>query len=162
MGILDQRLTELRRIHARGVQDKGFADALARILGEAPPIERVQLGGRRYANVAREGQPAASRPPRDLAEIMEFQQEDLRILKRQLDETIQAFRAVLPFADRHEFAALILSGRQGFSDKIQQSVDLIGTFTRFYTRSCMPTIDATMQIYPAGLGWLRDRQRNPG
>jgi hypothetical protein len=159
MGELDRLMGELIEIHHQGKPDPTFAEALGKILADARGFERVSLAGRRYANVAQDTTAAPPRNPRDLAEIMAMQQADLRVLKKQLDGTIGAFRAVIPLADRHEFAALILSGRQGFGDKIQQSVDLLGTFGRFYTRSCMTTIDATMQAYPAGLTWLRDSQR---
>jgi hypothetical protein len=76
-----------------------------------------------------------------------------------MDETIEAFRSVLPYAEKGEFAAMMLSGRHGFADKIQQSVDLMGIYGRYYTSTCMATIAATMQAYPAGLEWLKDGER---
>lgn len=159
MARLDNELAALQEVHRRGKEDPVFAEALGRILRDAPPIERVSLSGRRYSNVAASS-PTAQRPkPVSLADIMEQQRQDLAIVRKQMDETIIAFKSVLPLADRGEFAALILSGRLGFSDKIQQSVDLMGTFGRFYTKGCSATIDATMQIYPKGLGWLRDSQQ---
>ncbi len=156
MAALDGDLAALQAIAARGKEDPAFADALARILKDAPPVERVSLSGRRYSNIASTAPVAARAKPASLADIMAQQHEDLAIVRKQMDDTIVAFRAVIPLADKGQFAALILSGRQGFSDKIQQSVDLIGTFSRFYTRGCSATIDATMQIYPKGLGFLKD------
>jgi hypothetical protein len=158
LATLDKELAALQEIHKQGKEDPAFAEALTRILRDAPALERVSLSGRRYSNVARDAVKDARPKARSLAELMSQQREDLGIVRKQLDETIVAFRQVLPLADRGEFAALILSGRQGFSDKIQQSVDMIGTFSRSYTRGCSATIDATMQIYPKGLGWLRRSQ----
>jgi hypothetical protein len=155
---VDQKMGELIAIHQRGKLNPTFNASLVRILREAPTFERVDLSGRRYSNVA--GKTATNlKNPKTLLEIMESQRVGVRAVKKQLDETIQAFRAVIPLAERHEFAALILSGRHGFADKIQQSVDLMGVLTQYYVRSCMTTIDATMQAYPAGLEWLKDTQR---
>jgi len=158
MAMLDKGLAALEDVHKRGKEDAAFAEALARILADAPALERVSLSGRRYSNVAKQTAAAPGPKPKSLADIMAQQREDLAIVRKQMEETIVAYKAVLPLADKGEFAALILSGRQAFSDKIQQSVDLIGTFSRSYTRGCAATIDATMQIYPKGLGWLRDTQ----
>jgi hypothetical protein len=157
MGRLDQLMGELIAIDRKGKLDPSFAGALGKILKDARGFERPSLQGRRYSNVARDTAGPNMARPRNLAEIMTMQREDLQAIRRQMD----AFRSVLPLAERNEFAALILSGRQGFSDKIQQSVDLITAFGRFYTQSCMTTIDATMQAYPAGLRWLKDpKKRN--
>ena len=159
MATLDKEIAALQEVHQRGKEDPTFVESLARILRDAPALERVSLSGRRYSNVAKQAAELPRAKPASLADIMQQQREDLAIVRKQMEETIVAFKAVLPLAERGEFAALILSGRQGFSDKIQQSVDLIGTFGRSYTRGCSATIDATMQIYPKGLGWLRDSQR---
>lgn len=84
---------------------------------------------------------------------------DLGILKRQLDEMIDAFTTTLPLADRGEFASALLSGGFGFADKVQQSVCLLGVYNQFYIGRCMNTIDATMQVYPVGLQWLKQAQQ---
>lgn len=107
--------------------------------------------GLRYSNVP---SPRERRRIRNLLEIMEAQRSDLGVLREQLKDTIEAFRAVLPLADKHEFSALMLSGRLGFANKILQQVNLINVFSKFYTRTCLTTIDATMQTYPAGLEWV--------
>jgi hypothetical protein len=57
---------------------------------------------------------------------------------------------------------MMLSGRQGFADKIQQSVQLLGVFNRFYTTGCMASIAATMQVYPKGLQWLPHGEEESG
>lgn len=154
------KLDELIAIHKAGKLTREFEMALNKILSESRDDERVTLAWRRYANVAREGQPRiGSKPPRNLLAVMQAQKADLAVLRKQLDDTIQAFRTVIPYAERGEFAAMMLSGRHGFADKIQQSVDLLQVFGRFYTSKCMATIAATMHAYPAGLAWLRDSER---
>jgi hypothetical protein len=159
MSTLDQKLGELIALHRRSQPDQLFDQTTRKILNQQRPVERVSLRGLRYANVAR-GRGAPQQPqPRHLLEVMEMQQADLRLLKRQMDDTIAAFRAVIPLAERHEFAALILSGRHGFADKIQQSVHLTQVYANSYIQKCSATIDATMQIYPSGLGWLKDSQK---
>jgi hypothetical protein len=156
MAVLDGKLVELIAIHQRGVPDRLFDATTRKILREQTAVERVSLTGSRYSNVARGRRIRSAPQPRDLLEVMQMQRSDLSLLKKQLDGMIEAFRAVIPLADQHEFAALILSGRHGFADKIQQSVRLIGVYGQFYVRSCSATIDATMQIYPSGLKWLKD------
>jgi hypothetical protein len=49
------------------------------------------------------------------------------------------------------------------ADKVQQSVLFIGVYNQFYVVKCMSTMDATMQVYPSGLQWLKQAQqaRNP-
>ncbi len=161
---LDRKMGELSEILKSDSLDPTFAASLQRILNDHPPLERVSTTGVRFANIGQES--AAARPPqafgRSLADIMKSQRDDLEIVRRQLKETIEAFRVVLPAADKGEFAALMLSGRAGFADKIQEAVNQIQVFAQFYTRSCMTTIAATMQAYPAGLKWLKDSVQSKG
>jgi hypothetical protein len=152
---LDKKFGELIAIHGQGKLDKNFEKSLARILKQSDFEEQPSLEKLRYSNVAKEA--AGKKPPklRNLADIMQAQQASLQLVKRQLDETIGALRNVLPLAEKGEFSAMMLSGRHGFSDKVQQSVHLIGAYSQFYVRPCMATIDATMQSYPSGLEWLK-------
>lgn len=155
MGTLDERFKELISIHESGKLVPEFERSLNQVLAEHAAIERVSLQSR-YGNVARGQPPPMTSPGKDLGELMRNQREDLAVLRRQMKDTIEAYRAVLPVADKGEFAALMLSGRAGFADKIQQSVDMVGVFQKSYTRGCMTTIAATMHAYPAGLQWLKD------
>lgn len=155
MDQLAVRMTELIEAHAQYGDDPKFAAALSRILREADRLERVSMTGVRYSNIGGARGAMRSNRPKDLANMLQMQRNDLALLRKQMRDTLAEFAKVLPLADRGEFASLILSGRHGFSDRIQQSVDMLGTYTTFYTRSCMTTIDATMQVYPSGLGWLR-------
>ena len=155
---VDARLSELEAFHKKNIdrQDPAFAKSLEKIVRATTSFERTGLTGLRYSGSG--GAPAAkpSIVPLDLTTIMEAQREDLGIFTKQLEETIESLRGAIPAAERGEFAALMLSGRSGFADRILQSVNLLGVFSRFYTRSCLTTIDATMQSYPSGLRWLKD------
>jgi len=157
MEALDKRMDELIAIHKKGQSLRAFDASVAKILADMGPVERVNMKGLRYSNVPAGG-PEAKRKPRNLLEIMQAQRSDLAILREQLRLTIEAFRAVMPLAEKHEFSAMMLSGRAGFADKILQQVNLINVYSKFYTRTCLATIDATMQVYPKGLDWLKDSQ----
>ncbi|MGE0002430.1 MAG: hypothetical protein AB7F50_06430 [Fimbriimonadaceae bacterium] len=164
MDQLALRMTELIEAHKKYGDDPKFAAALGRILREAERLERVSTTGVRYSNIGGAKSAVRNNRPKDLANMLQMQRNDLALMRRQMHDTLDEFGKVLPLADKGEFASLILSGRHGFSDRIQQSVDMLGTYTTFYTRSCMTTIDATMQVYPSGLGWLREapRRQEPG
>lgn len=155
--VLDRQMGELTAVHEGHEVDPVFMRSLGKILAEHPPLERVTLRDVRYANVARMRQEAPPPPPlgKDLMVVIADQRHDLGLVTQQLQETVAAFRDVLPMAEKGQFAALMLSGRAGFADRIQQAVDLVETFAQFYSRSCMTTIAATMQVYPAGLEWLK-------
>jgi hypothetical protein len=160
MDALDQKMAELARIDASAKYNRAYQVALGKILRDSAGFERISLSGVRYANIAGRARPAMGKP-RTGAEILAIQRKDLGLMRKQLRDTVSAFKTMLPLADKGQFSALILSGRHGFSDKIQQSVDLIGTYTKSYTRGCMTTIDATMQAFPAGLKWLRMPDNSP-
>jgi hypothetical protein len=152
---LDKKFGELIAIHRKGKLNTNFEKSLERILKQANFQERPSLEKLRYSNVAKDAQQKAQPKLRDLLDIMESQRSALQLVKRQLDDMIGALRNVIPLAEKGEFAAMMLSGRHGFSDKVQQSVHLINVYSQFYTGPCMATIDATMQSYPSGLEWLK-------
>lgn len=156
MNDLDGKLVNLIALSKQSPQNATFQQALGKILVEWKAPERVTLSHARYANVGTSAHAEHWNNPKNLLEIMEAQRKDLDILRTQMKQTIEAFRSVIPLAEKHEFAAMMLSGREGFADKVQQSVDLVGRYGRFYTSSCMTTIAATMQAYPAGLEWIKD------
>ncbi len=155
MALLDRKMGELIAIHEKGKPVPEFGETLRKILEQGGPVPRVSLTGVRYANVARDQQQPPKDFPKDLASIMAAQRSDLQILKKQLDGMIAAFTDVMPLGEKGEFSAALLSGRHGFADKVQQSVYLTGVFVQFYVSTCMATIDATMQVYPKGLEWLK-------
>lgn len=154
MDQMQTKLDELVVIYKRGQPVKVFEDSVSKIYKEMDDIERVSLRGGRFSNIATGQKPPASARPTNLLEAMEAQRADLILLRKQLGETLDTFRAVVPLAEKKQFVPMMLSGRAGFSSKVQQAVHLLGVYSRFYMRTCMGTIEATMQAYPAGFDWL--------
>lgn len=155
MDALDRKMGELVAIHEKAKLVPEFGETLRKILEQGGPVPRVSLKGIRYANIARDQQQPPTDYPKDLASVMSAHRSDLKILKGQLDDMIRAFTDVMPLGEKGEFSAALLSGRHGFADKVQQSVYLTGVYVQFYVATCMATIDATMQVYPKGLEWLK-------
>jgi MYXO-CTERM domain-containing protein len=154
MDNLDRGLVTAIEIHKKGTEDPAFATSVTRIMGELRDFRRISLRGSRFSNVSASTPVVAPKRPTNLLEIMEAQREDLGLLRKQLVETIESFRAVIPLAEKKQFVPMMLSGRAGFSSKVQQSVDLLGEYSRSYSKGCMTTIEATMQVYPKGFDWL--------
>lgn len=156
MNVLDQKFAELIEIDGSGEKVKVYETALARILKEAPPFERIAARGARYANVGGT-RPVRLKPIRTSSDILLAQREDLQILRKGYAEAISALRDAIPLAERGEFVKVMLSGRNAFGDKMPKFTDMISAYERFNIRSCMATIDATMQVYPRGFEWLQNR-----
>lgn len=156
MVILDQKYAELIEIDKSGQKVKVYEEALAKILRESAPFERLSTQGVRYANVG-----GVKRPEvillKGLTDILGAQRDDLKILRTSFREAINALREAIPIAERGQFVPVMLSGRNAFGDKMPKFTDMMSAYERFNIRSCMATIDATMQIYPAGFEWLRKR-----
>jgi hypothetical protein len=154
MDILDRKLSELIEIDRSGKKVKIYEDALARILQESPQFERLSARGVRYSNAggAQRDQQTSLRSSTD---ILVAQREDLKILRTAYQEAINALREAIPLAEKSQFVPVMLSGRNAFGDKMPKFTDMISAYERFNIRSCMATIDATMQVYPAGFEWLQ-------
>ncbi len=157
MDKLYAKLDELRQINNSNEGLPEYEAALRRILRDHPALERVSLTEVRFANIARGKHLEEYKKPigSNLDELLANIQQDLSLLQKQFDETIIAFRAVLPVAEKGGVAALVLSGRAPFPEKVQQSADLMMVFAQYYNRACMATIAADMQVYPKGLEWLK-------
>lgn len=161
MKLLDARFGELLAIDAAGTEVPEFGEALEKILREERPFERVSLQGVRYANSGgrERDEPTPLKGSRD---ILLAQREDLRVLERKLAEVLDAYRSALPLAEKAQFVPVMLSGRNAFGDKMPQFTDMMSAYDRFVVRSCMKTIDATMQIYPTGWEWLEEQPAEGG
>jgi len=157
MDKLTEQFQKLRQINRDNRVIPEYEAALRRILRNHPPVERVSLRDARFANVARGTLREGNKKPvgSNLDEILGNIIQDLEIVKTQLDQTINAFRQVLPVAEQGGFAAMVLSGRAALPEKVLQSADMILVFAQFYNRACMTTIAADMQVYPKGLEWLK-------
>ncbi len=153
MAVLDQKFAELIDIDRSGQKVKVYEDTLAKILRQSAPFERLGTRGVRYANIAASKQNPPP-PIRNSADILVAQRQDLGILRTALQEAIAALREATPLAEKAQFVPVMLSGRNSFADKMPKFTDMISAYERFNIRSCMATIDATMQIYPAGFQWL--------
>jgi hypothetical protein len=155
---LDKRWDELEAIRKKGEIVKEFEEALAKLLAEEK-FERVSRKAKRFANVAEEKkeEKKAEAPLRSIEDLIKARKADLTILREQLKELIDEFKKVIPLAEKGEFASYILAGREGFSEKIQESVNLLLIYQRFYYKTSAATIAATMQVYPKGLQWLDKR-----
>jgi hypothetical protein len=157
MTVLDQKFAELLAIDQANKQVNTFENALAKLLAEAPPFERIGMPGTRYANIG--GGPKVAPPAlKSSSDILKAQRADLGILQKAAGEAIAAFREALPLTEKGEFVAVMLSGRNAFGDKMPKFADMISAYDRFNVRTCMATIDATMQVYPAGFEWLKKTQ----
>jgi hypothetical protein len=162
MDVFETRIKELRRIYNNNRVIPEYEIALRRILKNHGPLERVALSDVRYSNIARGTAKPEIRKPigSNMDEILAHIQADLSVVRTQLDQTIDAFETVLPMADQGGFAAMVLSGRAPFPEKIMQSADLIMVYAQFYNRACQATIAADMQTYPKGLEWLKKPSKN--
>jgi hypothetical protein len=152
-----EKVGELRQLNRTHELIPQYSEALARVLADHPPLERVTLRQARFSNIAA-GSLVRRRVERfgdDLDGVLASLQEDSVIVAKQLDETVAAFREVLPMAEQGGFAAMVLSGRAPLPEKVMQSSDLMMVFAHFYNRACQATIAADMHIYPKGLEWLK-------
>jgi len=155
MDVLAEKLTRLREIASKNPLIPEYVTALDRILKDHPPVERISLTESRFANVARGKKQHEASIGSNLDELLGNLIEDLDILRNQADQTIAAFRDVLPMAEQGGFAAMVLSGRAPLPDKVLQSADMTLTFAQFFNRACASTIAADMETYPKGLEWLK-------
>jgi hypothetical protein len=155
MDVLAAKLTQLREIAQKNPLIPEYVTALDRILKDHPPVERISLTESRFANIARGKKQHEASAGSNLDEVLRNLSEDLNILREQSDQTIQAFRDVLPMAEQGGFAAMVLSGRAPLPDKVLQSADMTLTFAQFFNRACAATIAADMEAYPKGLEWLK-------
>ena len=153
MVVLQQKYDRLLEVDQKGKKVDLFEKALGNILRQSKPFERMSLKGVRYANAAGVGE-QEQRPVLDSRSIITAQRDDLIILRKKFQEAIDALRQAIPLAENRQFVPVMLSGRNAFADKMPQFTDMISAFDRFNIRSCMATIDATMQVYPTGFEWL--------
>jgi hypothetical protein len=150
---LDVKLADVESFVSSKKVTPVFDTTVARLLREDRPIERLSATGVRYSEVS--GITSKDGVIEGIAGILAAQRADLRILTNKLDEVIAGLRDAIPLAEKGEFAAVMLSGRNVFGDKMPQFTDMISAYERLYVRTCMATIAATMQIFPRGFEWVR-------
>jgi hypothetical protein len=153
MAVLEGNLRDLRSLAATDDNVPEFEAAVTNILKGQKNVWRLSLQGVRYSDVA--GVSGTANPPIvGLTGIIDAQIEDIQILSNVLDEVISDLRDAIPLAEKGEFARVMLSGRNGFGDKMPQLTDMVYAYERLYVSTCMSTIQATMQVYPKGFEWL--------
>jgi hypothetical protein len=155
MDTLSAKLERLRQIEKTHPLVPEYVAALDKILKDHPPIERVSLSDSRFANVARGTKGHEGPLGSNLDDILQNLSEDLDVLKSQADQTVAAFRDVLPMAEHGGFAAMVLSGRAPFPERMLQSGAMTMTYARYFHTACAATIAADMETYPKGLEWLK-------
>jgi hypothetical protein len=126
---------------------------LGRVLREGQPLPRLTRTGVRYADAANLPKEEVSSVT-NTTSILSAWRADLKVLMSTLDEVIVGLRDAIPLAKKGEFAAVMLSGRNAFGDKMPQFTDMYSAYQRLYVRTVMATITTTMQVYPAGYQWL--------
>lgn len=156
MDALYAKFGDMRKIEREHKALPEHTAALERILKAYPPIERVSLTNSRFANVSQAGGVAVNYGPvgSNFDEMLANMQADLLILQKEYDQTIEAFEAVLPAAQKGGFAAIVLSGRAPLPERIMHSIDQTFVYVHSVDRACQASIAADMQVYPKGLEWL--------
>ena len=156
----DEAISQLQAVDKKGEKTKLHKETLERVLAEGRPMPRLSRTGVRYSDAAGVTVGKVS-PLRDTTDILAAWRIDLQILVSTLDEVIDGLRDAIPLAEKGEFAAVMLSGRNAFGDKMPQLTEMFSAYHRFYVRTVMATIITTMQVYPAGYEWLsKDWQAN--
>jgi hypothetical protein len=155
LGKLASRLEEQVKTEASAPKVPAFEQALSKVLAEAGTFERLDLHRARYANAGGSDKQPRSKQLTSLHDILVAQLEDVNALRPKLKQVIDGLRSATALADKSQFVPVMLSGRNAFADTMPQYSDLLSAFQRFSVRSCMTTIDATMQIYPQGVEWLK-------
>ena len=153
MGEFEQAIKELQAVDHKCEKVPEYEAALAKVLAEGRPLPRLSRTGVRFADAA--GLPTDRlKPIQGTSDILRAWQADLAVLSKTFDEVVVGLRDALPLAEKGEFAAVMLSGRNAFGDKNPQFTDMFSAYERMYTQTVLATINTTMQVYPKGYEWL--------
>jgi|GEM_PF-2611075 len=156
MDKFDVAVKELEKINNENERVKKWDDALKDILvNDAKSFERINYLGKRYADIGGVKKKKELRIT-NINGILGMWRSDLKILKTTLDQVIPGLRNAIPLAEKGDFAAVMLSGRNAFGDKNPQFTDMFSAYQRMYVSTVLSTIAATMQSYPAGYEWLNN------
>ena len=155
MDELDKAIKVLQVVDANCEKVEIFAATLERNLRESKSFPRLSKSGVRFADAA--GLPKDKISPlSSIADILSAWRNDLEIMAGTLDEVIAALQDSLPLAERGQFAAVMLSGRNAFGEKMPQFTDMFSAYQRLYVTTVLSTISTTMQVFPSGYEWLTD------
>ncbi|UWQ46866.1 hypothetical protein [Leisingera aquaemixtae] len=155
MDDLDEAIYVLQEADKKCGGTKSFNMAVERNLKDATDFHRLSTSGVRFSDAAGLSE-ANIAPMKSISDILSAWRVDLAILASTLDEVIVAMQDAMPLAEKGEFAAVMLSGRNAFGDKMPQFTDMLSAYQRFYVEAVLITINSTMQVYPDGLEWLTE------
>jgi hypothetical protein len=131
-----------------------FVEAVKRNLTESTAFPRLSNAGVRFSDAA--GLPNERISPMySIADILQAWKNDLGVMEKTLDEVVSAMKDAMPLAERGQFAAVMLSGRNAFGEKMPQFTNMFSAYQRLYVVAVLATITTTMQVYPNGFEWLR-------
>ncbi len=154
---LDESIGRLQNVDVKCEKVAKHEAALARLLADGRAIPRLSLRGVRYADAG--GLVSEGIAKIDgTTSILAAWRTDLKVLIQGLDEVIAALRDAIPLAEKGDFAAVMLSGRNAFGDKMPRFTDMFSAFDRMYVMTVMATIQTTMEVYPAGYNWLTEQK----
>jgi hypothetical protein len=153
MNELDKAIAALQLADSRCRNLPIGAQTIGKILAQEPALPRLSRQGVRYADAAGVNSKEFA-PITDVTTILAALKADLKILAETLDEATAGLRDALPLADKTEFSAVMLSGRNAFGDKMPQFTQMFVAYESFYVRTVGVTVTATMQLYPTGYDWL--------
>lgn len=153
MDELDESIRVLQVVDANCEKVEIFATTLERNLLGSEAFLRLSTSGVRFADAA--GLPEENISPlRSIADILSAWRNDLNVMASTLEEVIAAMTDSLPLAERGQFAAVMLSGRNAFGEKMPQFTNMFSAYQRLYVTTVLSTISTTMQVYPNGYRWL--------
>jgi hypothetical protein len=153
MNELDKAIQVLQDVNIKCEKVEIFSKTLERNLKESAPFPRLSVAGVRFADAA--GLPNEQiSPMTSVADILQAWRNDLAVMEKTLDEVVVAMRDAMPLAERGEFAAVMLSGRNAFGEKMPQFTNMFSAYQRLYVSTVLATITTTMQVYPNGYEWL--------
>lgn len=155
MNELSAAIAILQEVDANCEKVEEFALALERNLREAEDFPRIGTAGVRYsdaAGVPKEGISSMA----SITDILAAWQSDLATMAITLDEVIAAMKDAMPLTERGQFAAVMLSGRNAFGEKMPQFTNMFSAYQRLYVTTVLATISTTMQVYPNGYEWLAE------
>jgi hypothetical protein len=156
MNGLDQAIQVLQGVDAKCEKVENFVETLKRNLTGSTAFPRLSTTGVRFSDAA--GLPSEQISPMySIADILQAWKNDLGVMEKTLDEVIGAMKDAMPLAERGEFAAVMLSGRNAFGEKMPQFTNMFSAYQRLYVTAVLSTITTTMQVYPSGFEWLTSR-----
>lgn len=156
MNDLDKAIQVLEGVDIKCEKVEILVETLKRNLTEGGTFPRLFTAGVRFADAA--GLPGQQISQMySIADILQAWKNDLGVMEKTLDEVITAMKDAMPLAEKGQFAAVMLSGRNAFGDKMPQFTNMFSAYQRLYVTAVLATITTTMQVYPKRFEWLTSK-----